>query len=142
MRNLGLIAMVLAASGAVLPGAGAATGVTRVKVERSVRLPAGHASRSFRFRLRAVYADRVRLVVPHGAAVSVLARSADGQMGIGVSSRPWREQCRRAGRVDVCEQSQEWCPLTDYRWRVTVRKASRAPAIVRVRFVFVRSPGR
>jgi hypothetical protein len=141
IHRLLLVALAVAAPYAAFPGAGTGTDITRVKVERSVRLAAGHASRSFRFRLRAAYADRVRLVVPHGAAVWAVARSADGLLGIGVSTRPWREQCRRAGRVDVCEQPQEWCPLSDYRWRVTVRKTSAAPTLVRVRFVFVRPSG-
>jgi hypothetical protein len=136
--------MAIAVPAAVLSGEGGAVPATaeavvhRVKVERTVRLPAGVAKRSFRFRLRASYADRVRLVVPRGAAVSVLARTVDGLMGIGVSTRPRQGQCRHGRSVDICDQPQEWCPLSDYRWRVTVRKASAAPVLARVRFVFVR----
>lgn len=111
----------------------------RVTVERTLTLPAGPASVSFRFTVDAVYPDRVVLVVPHGAAVSVAARSLDGRMVLGASTRRWQTSCGRRGAVDVCSQPLESCPLTDDRWRMTVRKTSAAPVVVRVRLVFVTS---
>src|SRR5262249_38297554 len=108
----------------------------RVSVERSFQLPAGPVRRSFRFRVHAKYPDNVHLVVTRGATVSAYADSIDGLMGFGGSARPGSAQCRASGRFDVCNQPQEWCPVTDSRWRATVRKTSRAPAFVRVRFVF------
>ena len=111
----------------------------RATVERTLALPAGPAGASFAFTVNAVYADRVDLVVPHGAAVSVVARSLDGKMGLGASTRPWQTSCRRRGAIDVCSQPMEACPLSDDSWRATVRKTSAAPAVVRVRLVFVTS---
>ena len=111
----------------------------RATVERTLALPSGPASVSFQFTVDAVYPDRVDLVVPHGAAVSVVARSLDGRMVLGASTRPWQTSCRRRGAVDVCSQPLEWCPLSDDSWRATVRKTSAAPAVVRVRLVFVTS---
>jgi len=142
MRLVLRIAVLTAVALSAVPAAmaGGEPSLTPVRVERTMRLPEGVARGVFRFRVRASFADRVRLVVPTGAVVSVLARSVDGRMGIGVSTAP--DLCRRHGRLVVCEQAQEWCPLTDSRWRVTVRKNSRAPAEVRVRFVFVRRTNR
>jgi hypothetical protein len=140
-KVVGVLAFAAVATLAAGLGLGAARGTTvkRVVVEQTLQLQAGRAQQSFRFAVRATYADRVRLVVTRGAAVSALARSADGLMGIGASTRPWGERCRHAGAIDVCDQPQEWCPLSDQRWRVVVRKASTRPARVRVRFVFVRA---
>ncbi len=127
-----LLAALLAALSLTAPPA-------RVTVERTLDLPTGPAGGSFAFTVSAVYPDRVVLVVPHGAAVSVAARSFDGRMVLGASTRPWQPSGRRRGAVDVCSQPLEWCPLTDDRWRATVRKTSAAPAVVRVRLVFVTS---
>lgn len=124
---------------ALLSAVALAAPPARATVERTLALPAGPASVSFQFTLNAVYADRVDLVVPHGAAVSVAARSLDGRMVLGASTRPWQTFCRRRGAVDLCSQSLEWCPVTDDGWRATVRKTSAAPAVVRVRLVFVTS---
>lgn len=126
----------LVAASSPTPGAGAKG--KGVGVDRVLRLPAGRVQRSFRFDLRATYADHVRLVVPHSAAVSAVARSADGLIRIGASTRPRRDQCRPLGALDLCDQPQEWCPLTDDRWRVVVRKWSTKPARIRVQFIFVR----
>ncbi len=124
---------------ALLSAVALAAPTARATVERTLVLPSGPASVSFRFTVDAVYPDRVDLVVPHGAAVSLIARSLDGKMVLGASTRPWQTPCRRRGAVDVCSQPMEWCPLTDDRWRATVRKRSAAPAVVRVRLVFVTS---
>ena len=60
-------------------------------------------------------------------------------MGLGASTRPWQTSRRRRGAVDVCSQPMEPCPLTDDSSRARVRKTSAAPAVVRVRLVFVTS---
>lgn len=124
---------------ALLSALSLAASPATVTVERTLALPAGPSGASFAFTVKAIYPDRVVLIVPHGAAVSVTARSRDGKMVLGASSGLRPTSCRRRGAVDVCSQSLEWCPLTDDGWRATVRKKSAAPVVVRVRLVFVTS---
>jgi hypothetical protein len=106
-------------------------------------LPAGrtHARFGFVARLPAAFTD-VRLVVTHGAVVSVLAREADRRMEVGVSTTLRRSRAARCvlrGRHDVCDQQQEACPILSPRWVATVVKRSAAPARIRVTFFFARS---
>lgn len=134
-----LVALVAVASMLLaVSGSGASRdGPRRIVIERTFRFRPGSARAGFAFTIHAQVPDSVVLVVPRGARVSALAMSADRSMGIGGSTHPVSAPCAPKGGLEVCIQSQEWCPLVPGRWRATVTKASSPAAVVRVRFVFV-----
>jgi hypothetical protein len=71
-----------------------------------------------------------RLTVTHGIRASADAR-IPGVAGVRVSTT---SACRR-GAVDVCTQSQEWCPMPRAAWRVHLRKTAGPAGVVRFDFV-------
>jgi len=110
---------------------------------RTVSLPVGQARARFHFTAEVGAAFRdVRLVVPHGALVTVSAREADGQMAVGVSTSLRASpaaRCIRRGRYDICDQQEEACPILNENWTVRVVKRTAAPARVRISFFFTRT---
>ena len=113
-------------------------------VARTVVFHPHEARAQFAFRMRSPAFSAVRLVVPHRAIVSLLAKPAgSGGMELVFSTRPFRGRCRRRGRVDVCETDEEACPAPHGRWivRVTRHGRTNAPMRVRVRLTFSNRAG-
>jgi hypothetical protein len=112
-------------------------------VTRTMSLPSGHAHARFSFMAEQGSAFRdIRLIVPHGAVVSVSAHDLNKQMGVDVSTTLRRSpvaRCIQRRRYDICDQQQEACPILSAHWVADVVKRSSAPARIRLTFFFTSS---
>jgi hypothetical protein len=105
-------------------------------------LDAGRTSRTFTLWERAGVILLNRLIVRHGVRAYV-----DGSMpnvaGARVSAAPDRadRSCRRKGRLDVCTQGEEWCPMPEATWRFRLVKLAGPSGPVRFDFVVAPPPG-
>lgn len=103
-----------------LPAAAASTPAHGFETTRTFELPAGRASRTFSFRERAGVILLNRISVRRGVRAFVVAR-IPGVTGARVSSWRLRDDpslsCRRRGGLELCTQSEEWCPMPAATWR-------------------------
>jgi hypothetical protein len=106
-------------------------------VVRSFHLPRGPSITRFRFQVHAPAFFAVRLSVPVGANIHVVARDRMriAQVGTGTGGF-WAAHCSRHGRNEVCESFIEGCPAPQGRWDAVLVKRSRDPAPARVTFLF------
>jgi hypothetical protein len=110
---------------------------------RTFELGAGRATRTFTFRERSGVILLNRLTVPHGVHAFVDARIPH-LAGARVSSWPSRNDpslsCRRHGALDVCTQSEEWCPMPQSVWHFHLVKLSGPAGAVRFDYVVAAPP--
>ena len=101
---------------------------------RTLRLPAGRATRTFTLQERAGVILLNQVTVPHGMRVVVDA-TIPRVAGVSVSSwtRPVAPSasCETTGQLDVCTQGEEWCPMPAARWHVRVVKRAGPAGLVR-----------
>jgi hypothetical protein len=110
---------------------------------RTFALDAGRASRTFTFHERDGVILVNRLTVSHGVRAFVEAR-IPGLAGARVSS--WTSPndpslvCRPRGAVEVCTQSEEWCPMPQAVWHFRLIKLSGPAGPVRFDYVVAAPP--
>lgn len=110
---------------------------------RTFQLGAGHATRTFTFREQSGVIMRDQLTVQHGARVVVDARIPDVAEA---TVRSWAARddpslsCRRDGRVDVCTQAEQWCPMPQATWYFRLVKVSGPAGPVRLDYVIAAPP--
>jgi hypothetical protein len=118
---------------------------TRFQTTRTFKLDVGRASRTFTFRERSGVILLNRLTVLHGVRALVDARIPH-LAGARVSSWPSRNNpslaCRRHGPVDVCTQSEEWCPMPQAIWHFHLVKLSGPAGPIRFDYVVAAPPAR
>jgi hypothetical protein len=116
---------------------------TRFQTTRTFALDAERTARTFTFRERSGVILLNRLTVPHGVRAFVDARIPH-LAGAGVSSWPSGNDaslsCRRHGVLDVCTQSEEWCPMQQAVWHFHLVKLSGPAGAVRFDYVVAAPP--
>ena len=110
---------------------------------RTFALDAGRATRTFTLHERGGVILVNRLTVSHGVRAFVEAR-IPGLAGARVSSWTSRNGpslvCRPRGAVEVCTQSEEWCPMPQAVWRFRLVKLSGPAGPVRFDYVVAAPP--
>jgi hypothetical protein len=121
----------------------AQTAATRFQTIRTFNLDGGRAARTFTFRERSGVILLNRLTVLHGVRAFVDTRIPH-LAGARVSSWPSRNNpslaCRRHGPVDVCTQSEEWCPMPQAIWHFHLVKLSGPAGPIRFDYVVAAPP--
>ena len=98
-----------------------------------VHLRAGAVRNRFVLRRDSGVVLSFRLTLPAGSRASVSGEIA-GVAGVRLSTDE-RGTCRRHGRVLLCRQGVEWCPLPAARWRFTLHKLSGPAGTARLEFI-------
>lgn len=104
---------------------------------RSFRIPESAAVRRFALVEPAGVIQLLRITMPRGTRVSLTAsipHLASVAMSAPQSQLP-SQACERRGRVDVCTQAEEACPMPAATWRLRLRKLAGPPGEIRVQFV-------
>jgi hypothetical protein len=136
--------LVLIAAQPLIAGAlSRAQAATRFQTTRTFKLDSGRAERTFTFRERSGVILLNRLTVPHGVRAFVDAR-IPRLAGARVASWPSRNDpslaCRRHGRLDVCTQSEEWCPMPRAIWHFHLVKLRGPAGTIRFDYVVADPP--
>ena len=110
---------------------------------QTFELGAGRATRTFTLLERDVVILTNCLTVSHGVRAVVEAR-IPGLAGARVSSWTSHDDpplvCRRRGALDVCTQSEEWCPMPQAVWHFRLVKLSGPAGPVRFDYVVAAPP--
>ncbi len=110
---------------------------------QTFELGAGRATRTFTLRERDGVILTNCLTVSHGVRAVVEAR-IPGLAGARVSSWTSHDDpplvCRRRGALDVCTQSEEWCPMPQAVWHFRLVKLSGPAGPVRFDYVVAAPP--
>jgi hypothetical protein len=116
---------------------------TRFQTTRTFELDAGRSTRTFTLRERSGVILVNRLTVPRGVRAFVDARIPH-LAGARVSSWPSRNNpslsCRRHGALDVCTQSEEWCPMPQAIWHFHLVKLSGPTGPIRFDYIVAAPP--
>jgi hypothetical protein len=115
------------------------------QMTRTFALDAGRAARTFTLHERGGVILVNRLTVSHGVRAFVEAR-IPGLAGARVSSWTSRNDpslvCRTRGAVEVCTQSEEWCPMPQAVWHFRLIKLSGPAGPLRFDYVVAAPPAR
>ncbi len=103
---------------------------------RSIWVPESAAVRRFALVEPAGVIQLLRITMPRGTRASLTAsipHLASVAMSAPQSQLP-SQACERRGRVDVCTQAEETCPMPAATWRLRLRKLAGPPGEIRVQF--------
>ena len=111
---------------------------------RSIHVPGGATTRRFQINEPDGVIQLLRITVPRGTRAT-LTGAIPRFAGVGIrtpqSNPPW-EACRRRGRVEICTQPEEACPMPPARWQFRLRKTAGPAGEVRVEFIVGHQPTR
>lgn len=114
------------------------------RTSRTFALGPGRADRVFTMRQPRGVVLLTRLTTTYGIRASVAATipkvAGVRVMNFGNLGDP--SPCRRKGSLEVCTQSQEWCPMPKARWRIHLLKTGGPGGVVRFEFVVGPPPRR
>jgi hypothetical protein len=112
---------------------------------RTFRLGASRATTTFTFRERGGVILLNQLTVQHGvrafveASIPHLARAEVWSWSS--RNRP-ASFCRRHGAVDICTQSEEWCPMPPATWQFRLVKLGGPAGPIRFEYIVAEPPTR
>lgn len=116
---------------------------SRFETTRTFRLGPGRATRMFTFRERGGVIRLNQLTVRRGVRAFVIAR-VPHLAGAEVWSWPSHNRpsasCMLHGAVDICVQSEEWCPMPPATWHFRLVKLSGPAGLIRFAYLVAPPP--